>query len=96
MEEVTRLYHNQGKPLGVNLDSANIHLLLVYIDNVVPAYHTLPLPRKLGDGFVMPTDSFLWTIWTNTENVYYLEKHTISFGVQHICDHSPKDSKYQN
>lgn len=58
-----------------------IHLkFLVYTYNAVPASHTHLLPRKLVGGSVILPDSFLWTLWTNTEDVYYPKEHTISLG----------------
>lgn len=53
-----------------------INLFLVYTYSAVPASCTHPLPKKLGSGFVILFDSFLWTSWTNIEDVYNPEEHT--------------------
>lgn len=46
--------------------------------NAILTHHIHPMSKKLGDEFVIPTNSFLWTTWPNTMDIYYLEEHTIS------------------
>lgn len=65
------------------------------MDNAVPAYHTHPLLRKLCDGFVIPTDSFLKTSWTNIEDVCYSEEHTTSLGANTFVATHPLSSEIQ-
>lgn len=68
------------------------------MDNAILAYHIHPMSKQLGDEFVIPTNSFLWTTCRNTIDIYYPEEQTIShwantFMASTFC---PMNSKYQN